>query len=204
MATPTARKHRTQAERSERTRELLLDATVECLVELGYAHTTVQEICQRAGLSRGAQQHHFTTKAELMTSALEHLFARLSAQILNVTADLPPGPERIEVGIDQLWEAYSGTLSTAAVELWVAARTDPELRRSLLPVDRALGHATLQFYRQIVGTDVDERRAETLLLLTVHLIRGLALDAMIGGDAKRRTALLAEWKSLMLAEFTTD
>jgi AcrR family transcriptional regulator len=201
MATPTARKHRTQAERSERTRELLLDATVECLVELGYAHTTVQEICQRAGLSRGAQQHHFTTKAELMTSALEHLFARLSAQILNATAELPPGPERIEVGIDQLWAAYSGTLSTAAVELWVAARTDPELRKSLLPVDRALGHATLEFYRQIVGRDVDEQRAETLLLLTVNLIRGLALDAMIGGDATRRTALLTEWKALVLKEF---
>ncbi len=202
MATPTARKHRTQAERSERTRELLLDATVECLVELGYAHTTVQEICQRAGLSRGAQQHHFTTKAELMTSALEHLFARLSAQILNATAELPPGPERIEIGIDQLWAAYSGTLSTAAVELWVAARTDPELRKSLLPVDRALGHATLQFYRHIVGQDVDEQRAETLLLLTVNLIRGLALDAMIGGDAKRRTALLTEWKALVLDQFT--
>ncbi|GAB1512719.1 TetR/AcrR family transcriptional regulator [Actinophytocola sp. KF-1] len=201
MATPTARKHRTQAERSERTRELLLDATVECLVELGYAHTTVQEICQRAGLSRGAQQHHFTTKAELMTSALEHLFARLSAQILNATAELPPGPERIEVGIDQLWAAYSGTLSTAAVELWVAARTDPELRKSLLPVDRALGHATLRFYRQIVGPDVDEQRAETLLLLTVNLIRGLALDAMIGGDPARRTALLTEWKALVLAQF---
>ncbi|MFC4856129.1 TetR/AcrR family transcriptional regulator [Actinophytocola glycyrrhizae] len=201
MASPTARKHRTQAERSERTRELLLDATVECLVELGYAHTTVQEICQRAGLSRGAQQHHFTTKAELMTSALEHLFARLSAQILDATAELPPGRERIEVGIDQLWTAYSGTLSTAAVELWVAARTDPELRRSLLPVDRALGHATLQFYRRIVGTDVDEHRAETLLLLTVNLVRGLALDAMIGGEEKRRTALLTEWKALMLTEF---
>lgn len=204
MATPTARKHRTQAERSERTRELLLDATVDCLVELGYAHTTVQEICQRAGLSRGAQQHHFTTKAELMTSALEHLFARLSAQILSTTAELPSGPERIEAGIDQLWTAYSGTLSTAAVELWVAARTDPELRRSLLPVDRALGHATLQFYRQIVGQDVDEKRAETLLLLTVNLIRGLALDAMMGGDATRRTTLLTEWKALVRAQFTAQ
>lgn len=204
MATPTARKHRTQAERSERTRELLLDATVDCLVELGYAHTTVQEICQRAGLSRGAQQHHFTTKAELMTSALEHLFARLSAQILSTTAELPTGPERIEAGIDQLWTAYSGTLSTAAVELWVAARTDPELRRSLLPVDRALGHATLQFYRQIVGQDVDEQRAETLLLLTVNLIRGLALDAMMGGDATRRTTLLTEWKALVRAQFTAQ
>lgn len=200
MASPTARKHRTQAERSERTRELLLDATIECLVELGYARTTVQEICQRAGLSRGAQQHHFTTKAELMTSALEHLFKRLSDEILAATTELPEGPSRVEAGIDLLWRAYSGTLSTAAVELWVAARTDPELRRTLLPVDRALGHATLEFYRSLMATE-DDGRLNTLVLLTVNLVRGLALDAMIGGDERRRAALLAEWKTLVAAQF---
>lgn len=189
--------HRTQQERSSRTRSLLLDATIDCLVELGYAHTTVAEICQRAGLSRGAQQHHFTTKAELMTSALEHLFTRLAENILE--AELPAGPERLEKGIDLLWEAYSGTLSTAAVELWVAARTDEELRRSLLPVDRALGHSTLEFYRRLVGdSGVPADELETVLLLTVNLFRGLALDAMIGGDAGRRAALLAEWKSRVL------
>jgi AcrR family transcriptional regulator len=201
MGSPAARTHRTQAERSERTRELLLDATIECLVELGYARTTVQEICQRAGLSRGAQQHHFTTKAELMTSALEHLFRRLSDQILAATAELPPGPQRIEAGIDLLWRAYSGTLSTAAVELWVAARTDPELRRTLLPVDRTLGHATLEFYREIMGAEADDGQLTTLVLLTVNLVRGLALDAMIGGDEGRRTALLSEWKTLVAERF---
>jgi len=201
MASPTARKHRTQAERSERTREQLLDATIECLVELGYARTTVQEICQRAGLSRGAQQHHFTTKAELMTSALEHLFKRLSDEILAATTELPAGPSRIEAGVDLLWRAYSGTLSTAAVELWVAARTDPELRRTLLPVDRALGHATLEFYREIMGVAVDDARLNTLVLLTVNMVRGLALDAMIGGDERRRDALLAEWKTLVTEQF---
>ncbi|HEY0454694.1 TetR/AcrR family transcriptional regulator [Actinophytocola sp.] len=201
MATPATRQHRTQQERSERTRELLLDATVSCLVELGYARTTVHEICQRAGLSRGAQQHHFTTKAELMTSALEHLFARLGEEIVTATSQLPPGPERLDEGIDLLWRAYSGTLSTAAVELWVAARTDEELRRSLLPVDRELGHQTLRFYRQIAGPSVDEQRLQTLLLLTVNLFRGLALDAMIGGDAARRTSLLADWKALVLTGY---
>ncbi|WP_260192881.1 TetR/AcrR family transcriptional regulator [Actinophytocola gossypii] len=188
--------HRTQQERSSQTRALLLDATVDCLVELGYANTTVAEICQRAGLSRGAQQHHFTTKAELMTSALEHLFTRLADRIL--ATELPAGPGRLERGIDLLWETYSGTMSTAAVELWVAARTDDELRRRLLPVDRALGHATLEFYRQLVGRDVDQEELETVLLLTVNLFRGLALDAMIGGDPARRAALLSEWKALVL------
>lgn len=197
MASPTVRRHRTQAERSEHTRELLLDATIECLVELGYARTTVHEICQRAGLSRGAQQHHFTTKAELMASAMQHLFARLSQEMIAAAERLPRGPRRLTEGIDLLWQAYSGTLSTAAMELWVAARTDPELREVLLPVDRALGHTTLEFYRHAVGDSVDEQHVERLLMLTVNLIRGLALDAMMGGDAARRSALLGEWKRVV-------
>jgi AcrR family transcriptional regulator len=197
------RPHRTQAERSEHTRELLLDATIECLVELGYARTTVHEICLRAGLSRGAQQHHFTTKAELMASALEHLFARLSQQVRQAADELPPGPERITAGIDLLWQAYSGTLSTAAMELWVAARTDPELREVLLPVDRALGHATLEFYRH-AAAGIEEKALEKLLLLSVNLTRGLALDAMLGGDPGRRCALLDEWKSMVLGHYLRD
>lgn len=206
MVTPTAPpsetgKRRTQAERSAHTRELLLDATIECLVELGYARTTVNEICLRAGLSRGAQQHHFTTKAELLTKALEHLFNRLAGQIAAATEHLPPGRERTAKGIDLLWESYSGAVSTAAMELWVAARTDPELRRTLLPVDRALGHATLEFYRRVAGEDADEQRLQTLLLLTVNLFRGLALDAMLGGDSTRRSALLDEWRAIVLDRY---
>ncbi|GAA2983839.1 TetR/AcrR family transcriptional regulator [Actinokineospora diospyrosa] len=197
------RTHRTQQERSEQTREALLDATIGCLVELGYARTTVQEICLRAGVSRGAQQHHFTTKAELMTAALEHLFARLTRQLREAAVDLPPGPARVTQGIDLLWEAYSGTLSTAAVELWVAARTDPELRETLRPVDRALGHATLELYREAAGVELPEAELETLLLLSVNLVRGLALDAMIGGDAGRRGRLLEEWKATALERYTS-
>ena len=201
MATP-ARTHRTQQERSEQTREALLDATIECLVSLGYARTTVQEICARAGVSRGAQQHHFTTKAELMTAALQHLFGRLITQVTTAARSLPPGPERVSYGIDLLWEAYSGTLSTAAVELWVAARTDEELRESLRPVDRALGHATLSLYREAAG-DLPESEVETLLLLSVNLVRGLALDAMMGGDESRRKRLLEEWKATVLDRYLT-
>lgn len=200
MVSSTARTHRTQQERSEQTREALLEATIACLVELGHARTTVQEICARAGVSRGAQQHHFTTKAELMTAALEHLFGRLIEQMRVAAGSLPPGRERLTRGIDLLWEAYSGTLSTAAVELWVAARTDRELRATLRPVDRALGHATLQLYREAAG-DLPEPEVETLLLLSVNLVRGLALDAMIGGDAGRRARLLEEWKAAVLDRY---
>lgn len=193
---------RTQRERSDATRERLLDATITCLVELGYANTTVQRICARAGVSRGAQQHHFSSKADLMARALEHLFGRLTAEISEAPGGLPSGPDRVAALIDLLWRSYSGTLSTAAMELWVAARTDPELRAALLPVDRALGHTTLELYRDVIRKrsatgEAPARQVDTMLLLTVNLTRGLALDAMIGGDPDRRERLLSAWKAMV-------
>jgi AcrR family transcriptional regulator len=191
-----SRTHRTQAERSEHTRALLFEATIECLLDLGYAGTSVNEICKRAGLSRGAQQHHFATKAELMAHALEYLVTKLRNQVLTAAHELAGDPDRVAKGIDLLWESFSGTLSTAAMELWVAARTDPELSGALLPVDRALGRATYELYRELAWQDVPPERMDTLFWLTLNLTRGLAMDAMIGGDATRRTHLLDEWKRI--------
>lgn len=191
-----ARTHLTQAERSERTRALLFEATIECLLDLGYAGTSVNEICRRAGLSRGAQQHHFATKAELMAHALEYLVTKLGDQVMDAVHRLAADPDRVAKGIDLLWQSFSGTLSTAAMELWVAARTDPELRGAMLPVDRALGRATYDLYRELAWNDVPSERVDSLFWLSLNLTRGLAMDAMIGGDRGRRNHLLDEWKRI--------
>jgi AcrR family transcriptional regulator len=187
--------HRTQAQRREQTRTALLDATIGCLVDLGYARTTVQEICARAGVSKGAVQHHFTAKAELMAAAVEHLTTRLRRQLAASLDELPSGGTGVAAAIDLLWTGYSGTLSTAVTELWVAARTDPELRAAIRPVDRALGRATLEHVTQVAG-ELPPERAEMLFWLTVNLTRGLALDAELGGDPNRRRQLLEEWKRI--------
>lgn len=192
------RGHRTQAERSEQTRTALLDATIECLIELGYARTSVHEICARAGVSKGAQQHHFSTKAELMASAVEHLTRRISAEMLAEADQLPRGTDLVDAGIDHIWRGFSGTLAEAFMELWVAARTDPELAAAMLPVDRALGRSTLKVFRELAGAEYSAH-TETLYWLTVNLIRGLALDASIGGDPARRARLLEEWKRIARA-----
>lgn len=192
------RRHRTQAERSEQTRAALLDATIDCLIELGYARTSVQEICARAGVSKGAQQHHFSTKAELMASAVEHLTHRITDQMLTTGDSVPRGQDLLDRGVDHIWEGFSGTLAAAFMELWVAARTDPELAAAMRPVDRALGRATLVTFRKLAGEQYSER-AEALYWLTVNLVRGLALDASIGGDPARQAHLLKEWKRIARA-----
>src|SRR5258707_546329 len=67
---------RTQGERSSEMRLRLLDAAVECLHRLGYVNTTPSQIARTAGVSRGAQLHHFPKKQELLISAVGHLFSR--------------------------------------------------------------------------------------------------------------------------------
>lgn len=190
-----SRTHRTQAERREQTRTALLDATIDCLVELGYARTSVQEICARARVSKGALQHHFQSKPDLMAAAVRHLTEQLKQQRIDVVERQPAGTPRVEVAIDLLWEAYSGTLATAVTELWVAARTDSELRAAIRPVDRALGRSVLENVAAIAD-DVPRERMELLFWLTVNLTRGLAMDAELGGDPQRRQQLLDEWKRI--------
>src|SRR5512138_3856974 len=127
VATVAGRERRTQAERSARTRARLLDATIACLHDLGYARTSTPEIARRAGLSRGAQLHHFPSKQELVTSAVQHLFQRRHDEFLEAFAQLPAGADRYAAAIDILWTMMRGPTAAAWLELAIAARTDPEL-----------------------------------------------------------------------------
>jgi AcrR family transcriptional regulator len=190
-----SRGHRTQAQRREQTRTALLDATIDCLVELGYARTSMQEICARAGVSKGAAQHHFAGKAELMAAAVEHLTTKRMAALAESLDELPHGTEAIPAAVDMLWAGYSGALATASTELWIAARTDPALRAAIRPVDRALGRSALERIQQIAA-ELPAERVETLFWLTVNLIRGLALDAELGGAPARRMQLIEQWQRI--------
>src|SRR2546430_17226831 len=94
---------RTQEERSASTRARLLDATIFCLSELGYGRTTTTEIAERAGVSRAAQLHHFPTKAELVTTAVYHLFEKLPDVSRRPFSTLPAAIDRIAAGVCVQW-----------------------------------------------------------------------------------------------------
>jgi AcrR family transcriptional regulator len=122
---------RTQAERRAHTHAALLDATVACLVERGYAGTSTNDIIRRAGVSRGALLHHFASRAELLGAAVEHVVNRCEMEFREAFAALPVEERTLERAIDHLWEIFRGPSFDAALELLVAARTDAELRAAL-------------------------------------------------------------------------
>ncbi|WP_338863170.1 TetR/AcrR family transcriptional regulator [Myxococcus stipitatus] len=132
---PARPPRRTQQERRETTRRKLLDATIETLVELGHARLTTVEVAKRAGVSQGALFTHFDTKEELLAAAVEHLFPRLIQDYLAGVGARPSGKDRIATAVDMLWAAFQRPELQAAIELYVAARTDQELQVALASVD---------------------------------------------------------------------
>jgi AcrR family transcriptional regulator len=130
-----------QEERSAETRRRLLDATVACLFERGYAGTTTTEIANRAGVSRGAQLHHFPKKDELVVSALVHVFELRLAEMSAAIAEPPTGSRehRLAVVIDTMWPMFKGPTFYAWLELVVASRTDPALNDAVRAASRRFG-----------------------------------------------------------------
>jgi AcrR family transcriptional regulator len=136
-------------ERSVVTRAALLDAAIECLVERGYAATTTVETVRRAGVSRGAMLHHFPSKAELLAEAVERLFDRRRAEFMDAFAAIHPKADRLDAALDLLWSMFQGPAFIAWTELWVAARTDPELAARVLDVEARFTAETRTMFAEL-------------------------------------------------------
>ncbi len=193
-----------QQERSRATQARLLEATVECLVEHGWSGTTTTVVAAHAGVSRGAQLHHYPTKTALVTAAVTHLTERRAAELRAEAAHLPVGPKRLDGVVDLLAASFTGPLFVAALELWVAARTDAELRAALVPLEARIGREMHRLTVELLG--VDERRpgVRESVQATLDLLRGLGVANLLSDDSPRRAALLHTWKRQLAALLTPE
>lgn len=166
---------RTQEQRRAQTRAKLLDATIESLIEVGYAATTTRAVAQRAGVSSGAQTHHFPRRIDLVGAAVERLVdERMTA--MRAAADELPGDPRAGVPamLDMLWADFSGQLFKVFVKLWIAADDDPELYERLVPLERVIARAIAEAVAELsAGVEVEDLEARVVTVLAT--CRGLAL-----------------------------
>ena len=180
---------RTQAERRAETRAALLDATIESLVTYGYAGTTTVRVAELAGVSRGAQTPYFRSRADLVGAAVSHL-AELRVQAFH---DRVAGRTlSIEEGLDELWEECQGPLYDAVLELWVASRTDPELREKLLVIERSVGTRITEEAVIALGPVADRADFADDMIFTLATMRGLAMLSISHGVSSK--ALAAQWQ----------
>lgn len=185
LADPPRR--RTQAERRATTRGALLEATLDLLVEVGYASLTTSQVVARAGVSRGAQAHYFATKQDLVVQALSHLTDKLVADMIAQPLRSVDGERaQFESLLNRLWEIYAGPASTALTELFVAARTDPELREQLLVFDQQAAKTMEMTARTVAPGLVDRPGFRNVMVTSLATIRGLWLLRAVASERQVR------------------
>jgi AcrR family transcriptional regulator len=180
VTAPQARVRRTQQERSAAMRLRLLDAAVDCLHDLGYSGTTTIEVAARAGVSRGAQLHHFPTKERLVTDAVRHVLAKRLEEFSEAFRSLPDGSDKAGAAVDMLWEKLSGRAFYAWLELLVAGRTDAVLREAVAEIagqflDQVQATAR-EFFSTKEGSIIS---LDVAPLIGFAAMQGLALDRIV-------------------------
>ena len=174
-------------------RARLLEATVDCLVEHGFARTSTTLVSDRAGVSRGAQLHHFPSKNDLVVAAVAHLTEIRGAELAAAAAKLPSGPRRTRAVLQMLGDHFASPVFTAALELWVAARTDAALLEAVAPLELRVGRDTHRLTVELLGADESRSGVRELVQATLDLVRGLGLATTITDDTRRRGRILDQW-----------
>ncbi|HHZ78341.1 MAG TPA: TetR/AcrR family transcriptional regulator [Candidatus Lambdaproteobacteria bacterium] len=193
------KKRRTQEERSTETKKRLLEATIDCLNELGFNKTGTVEIARRAGVSRGALVHHFPSKHDLIVATAEYHWNRITEEVRNLAMTMHGGQLSLDAFIDGIWnKVFLIRGSSATIEMIIAARTDSKLRRELVPMLNRLYSNYDEIWSQFFhNSGVSPERIEMLFDLTIELLRGMTLQRVLKDEPEYYQKFLESWKTII-------
>ncbi len=177
---------KTQAARSAATRQVLLDAAINCLFEHGYGTTTTILVAEEAGVSRGAMLHQFPTKADLMTFVVEAVFADEVKQYSKLLKGLDDPRERLMAYPMAVWKLQSRPEGVAVLEILQGSRSDAVLAKKLQPVQARIDKAAVTALESEFPSGV----SIPVLQLIVGVARGLAISQVIAPAGKGREPML--------------
>lgn len=196
MTTPPRQSGLTQQQRSARTRAKAIDAAIDSLHEVGFAATSTLSIQKRAGISRGRLLHQFASKDALLIAAVQRVAASRfealgSLELIGESAD------RIDQAVNILWRSHWDRLFWVALELWLAARLDSDLRAALLPEERNLGRLIRRWCDDLFGEQLTARPGyQALREVLISSMRGVAATYSFDQRDMETEPMLEVWRQL--------
>lgn len=178
--------------KSALTRTKIMEAAVQCLAQSGYAKTSTQNVAATAQISRGTMLHHYATKADLITAAIDYIYYK-RLESFHAEASKLTDEERVIDGqaLEIYWLLVKSPAYDAYMELCMAARTDEQLEKVL--AERM--EKSNQFFMGVIpnifpewdGRDADAQ--QLALDLVVVALDGLRLNRSVIPDQPRRAAV---------------
>ncbi|XID27013.1 TetR/AcrR family transcriptional regulator [Acetobacter orientalis] len=192
---------RKQSERSAQTQRLVVQAAACLLQSQGYAATTVQGIARHAGVSLGAMQHHFPTKAQVMAAVLRHYALKRVRLYRHALQHTTTSPQKIDALFKALWTLLcQGPEFMATVEIELARRSDTELAAATAPVLARIDTFMNRWLAAQIA-DITPDKFTPLRVLTNTMLRGLAVEFARGTDKHILEQAYAMWVSLLRVEY---
>jgi AcrR family transcriptional regulator len=167
---------RTQQQRREETIARLLDASVETIVEVGYARASAALIARRAQVSDGALFRHFATMGDFMAATAHEVMRRQLDLFTKLVAEIPADKPAMEAALTILRDVTGNSTNTVMYELLVAARTDDKLRATLKDVLTEYAANIYDIARALPGADqFPEESFAALVAIMTNTFDGAAL-----------------------------
>ena len=172
-----------QAEKSAMTRSAILEATIQCLLELGYANTTTALIANYAGVSRGAMMHHFPSRISVMRAVIDYLHMLRLQEYRDLMADIDDPQstltdKAIRESVEAAWRYVNLPSFLAYQEMLAASRTDAELRQIIEPVEKDFEKQFLNTVKAVFPHWQNLARLEGAHDMVQFLMKGMALSHM--------------------------
>lgn len=196
---PGRNPRRSQAERRATTRGALLDACARQLSTAGYAATTTNAVAAAAGLSRGALQHTFEDRLDLMTAVMRDGYERLVAELTATQPTAGSVSDRVAVMIDVMLRAYGAPHAAAAFEVLHGERANAEF---MAIHDDLLRAAESELDRSWLTVFADSGASEPAILQARRVARAAVLGLIarsipLGTDEATAAALVVAVTSLI-------
>ncbi len=178
----TALTRRTQDERRASTRAALLTGAISVVVETG-PNTSVTEIAGRAGVSKGALQHHFDSKNDLMVAVVAMGWDDLIELSSSLPGESTSPADRVAALVSAMWESYQRPSCRAAFMISSDPNLDRDLRVRLAPsFDDARDRLDLMWRDALANLDVsDECVAHARRFARSHLL-GMLVQRQLPSD----------------------
>ncbi|WP_141400470.1 TetR/AcrR family transcriptional regulator [Magnetospirillum sp. 15-1] len=185
-----------QEAKSLKAQDIICRAAIACLCELGYAETSINRVVERAGVSKGALQHHFPTKEDLITTVADRLIQR-SVERHNQFRMEAAKSSADDLGayLRSMWADLINTKPyRAMLEILNAARTDRKLRERLSP---RLLHWNTELDRHwgsiFEAAGGGENDVQLIMVMSRCLMRGLVIQGLFGDDTGQSEKVVERW-----------
>jgi AcrR family transcriptional regulator len=192
-----------QAQKAQRTREALVNATIALIREGGFASASSSRIAERAGITWGAAQHHFGTKEDILTAVLALAYDKFVTTMAAPSVRTGTLEERVSKFVDRMWMHYQTDFYLVALEILLATRAEQD--HPARAWEERHGTVHIRVVREIFfDSKVSQARIQEILTFVHFCLTGISIEGAFEAEVKNVGRHLQRLKATVMLTLTGE